>query len=84
MAFLTIHLKEQRFVADDVGMTQLFDVNEILLQKDDMFPIYLKGLGCKELPRFLAVTFSDYSMGSFPNFFAHGVVVIEKAIVGLI
>jgi len=81
VTFLTAHLEEECFIADDVGVLQLFDINEILLQKDDVFSIYLKGFSRKKFTWLFAVTFSYHSMCPFSYLIPHGKMVVEKRII---
>ncbi len=50
VTLLAVHLEEEGLVADDVGVLQLLDVDEVLLQEDDVFPVDSEGLGRQELP----------------------------------
>lgn len=45
MAFFVVHVEKQGFVADDVGVLQFFYIYEVLLEVDDVFAVYLEGLG---------------------------------------
>jgi len=77
VTLLTIHIEEKGFVADNIGVLQLFDINEILLQEDDVFAIHLKGLGGKQLARLFAVTFPHYPVCALSDLIPHCVLVVE-------
>ena len=70
MAFLTLHIEEEGLVGDYVLMLELFDVDEIVLQENDVLSIHLESFDCEEATCLFAVAFSYYSVGALSDFLA--------------
>ena len=51
-------------------MLELFDVDEIVLQENDVLSIHLESFDCEEATCLFAVAFSYYSVGALSDFLA--------------
>jgi len=71
MAFLLFHLKENRFVLDDVLVTEVLYIDEIVAQEYQMLDIKYEGLYCKITVQLLVVTFVHHPMSTLPYFVAY-------------
>jgi len=45
VAFLILNFKEEGLIANNVGMPQLFNIDEIVFQINDVFSIHPEGFG---------------------------------------
>jgi hypothetical protein len=77
VALLRLHLEEQCVVGDDVTMLKVFDVCEVLLQKQDMLSVEAHCFYRSQFPSFPTEALLHHPVGALPDLVAHDVPVRE-------
>lgn len=75
---MRLNLEKKHFIIDDVRVTQLLDVHEIVFEKENVLPIQVQHLHCKQLFPLFAIAFFHYSMRTFSNLLSHVILILEE------